>query len=439
MYIRKQKTAITSYMKKNNLFLIFLFLTFKFFAQEITAIDIHSTYLNEIKVVKIFIPEGYEESRQRYPLTLVIDSETLFDSYVADAKLFSKNKAVPKQIILGITHFATSNKSRDYGFNVLNSFPHENSMNTLNFIKEELIPRIKNDYRIAYFKTVVANDLTANFINYFIFDNKPVFSGYISINPELAPDMPDYMKRYATQIKGDDTYYYMSHGNNTEKKKLEVINATDVGLIGVSNVYFNYRFENFKKTNNLISTPQAIASAMEYVYSMYSPIDDEEFEKNISYLSPLAAMEYLQYKYENIEYLFGERIPIRQEDFVRLESIVIDEEDGEHLLEYGELALKVHPTSPLGNYYNGQFYEKSKEYDEALLAYKKGYAKIPESSPKSIGYFMNIKRVLSLQKLEQEALNEPMSEEELEEDSLEEEETSQENEETPEETETANE
>jgi hypothetical protein len=266
---------------------------------------------------------------------------------------------------------------------------------------------IEKEYRIAVFKTIVANDLSANFSNYFLLDYKPIFNGYICINPEFAPKMPDYLKKYISEIKGNETYFYLSHGNNTEKKKLELIDDTDVNLMGVSNVYFNYKFESFKHAKNLLSIPQAIASAQEYVFSIYSPIGDEEFEKNISFLSPMAAMEYLQYKYENIDYLFGEKIPIRRDDFIRLEAIMIDQEEGQHLLEYSELALKIHPKSPLGNYYIGQFYEIIKEYTLALRAYKRGYGKIPEGSPKSDAFYMNIQRILTLQKLEREAINNP--------------------------------
>lgn len=406
-------------MKKHSLLFLILLLSIKSFSQKITELDIFSIHLDEMKVVKIFTPEGYEDSKQRYPLTLVIDSETLFDSYVANAKLFSRNDAVPQQIILGISHKKAIDKSRDYGYDILNSFPHANSTNTLKFIKDELIPKMKKSYRIAPFKTVVSNKLSANFANYFLFDKKPLFNGYICINPELAPDMPVYMKKYTSEIKRNETYYYLAHGNNTEKKKLKLIDDMDVGLMGVSNIYFNYKFESFKLANNLISIPQSIASAQEYIFSTYSPIGDNEFEKNISYLSPMAAMEYLQYKYENIEYLFGEKMPIRLDDFIRLENIVIDKEEGKNLMEFGELALETHPKSPIGNYYIGQFHEKTKEYPLALMAYKRGYAKIEESSPKSYGYYMNIKRVVALQKLEKEAINKPKNDTEYDEEELE--------------------
>lgn len=402
------------------LFFIIVLCSLKNYGQEFTEIDIHSTQLNEIKVIRVFLPENYKENKKRrYPLTVVIDAESLFDSYVASARLLSKNELAPQQIVVGITHFESSNKSRDYGYNILNSFPHDNSMNTLNFIKGELIPMLKDKYRIASFKTVVGDDITANFTNYFLFDKSPAFGGYISINPEFAPDMPAYMKQYTSEIKGDDTFYYMANGNNLGEKKLKLTNDVDISLVGVSNVYFNYKYDAFKNTNKVVCIPQALAKGQEYVFSMYSPITDEEFEKNISYLSPMAAMEYLQYKYENIEYLFGEKVPIRQVDFVKLEHIVLDYEEGSQLEAYGNLALEVHPKSPLGNYYIGQFYEKTKEYDKALLAYKRGYSKIPESSPKSYGYYMNIKRIIALQKLEQEALNAPVeatNEEEIIED-----------------------
>jgi hypothetical protein len=389
-------------MKNTSFLILTILVSLKIFGQEVTEIDIYSTYLDDIKVLKVFLPKDYKKTKKNYPLTLVIDSETLFDSYVASAKLFAKNKTTPQQIIVGITHFSNTDKTKDYGYNMLNSYPDENSMNTLNFIKEELIPKIKKNYRIAKFKTVVSNSLTANFSNYFIFDQKPLFNGYIFINPDLAPGMPEHMKKYVSEIKGDDMYYYLAHGKTIDQKKLELIEETNINLMNSSNIYFNYKFENFKEASNLVTIPQALASSQDYIFSMYSPIDDQEFEKNISYLSTLAAMEYLQYKYENIEYLFGEKIKIRLKDFIRLEPIVIDREEGNHLLEYGELALKTHPYSPLGNYYIGQFYEQSKEYPLSILAYKRGYSKIPANSPESLQYYQHIKRIIALQKLEKE-------------------------------------
>lgn len=401
---------LLSPMKKHLALIVFFCFSIKNYSQEIKEIDIHSGYLNEIKVLRVFIPKGYKEQKKKYPLTLVLDSDILFDSYVASSKLFSRTNASPEQIVVGIKQFKTENKERDYGYNVLNSYPHSNSLNTIEFIKQELLPNLKKRYRIANFKTIVGTETTANFLNYFIFEKKPAFNAYVSINPELAPDMAAHLKMFVPKIKGEDTFYYMSHGNKTLQKDKKLIDAMDVGLANVSNLYFNYKYENFKNSSTIVSIPQSLASAQEFIFTFYSPISDFEYEENISFLSPAAAMEYLLYKYENIEYLFGEKIPIRLEDFVKIEPVLLDKEEGKYLEEFGELALETHPRSALGNYYIGQYFEKKGKLPEALLSYKRGYAKIPQSSPKSYGYYMNIKRITSLQKLQKEQLENPDAE-----------------------------
>tara|TARA_B100000809_G_scaffold149298_1_gene146807 strand:+ start:16492 stop:17700 length:1209 start_codon:yes stop_codon:yes gene_type:complete len=389
-------------MKNYCSLILLILLSLKITGQEITEMDIESTYLNEIKVMRIFIPKGYIASKKKFPLTLILDSELLFDSYVASAKLFSESHTNPDQIIVGIKQFKGINKEKDYGYDNLNSFPSKNSINTIAFIKKELIPTLKRRYKVANFKTIIGTDISANFLNYFLFDAKPVFDAYVSINPELAPDMPIHMQNYIEKIKKTDTYYYMSHSNRTIQKNKKLIDASNAGLENISSVNFNYKYENLKSSSPIVSIAQSLASAQEFIFSMYSPISNKEYENNVSFLSPAAAIQYLLYKYENLEYTFGEKIKIRQEDFIKTERVILDKEKGVYLEEYGQLALETYPRDPIGNYYIGQYFEKREEYPEALLAYKKGFAKIPQSSPRSYGYYMNIKRIITLQKLEKE-------------------------------------
>lgn len=87
------------------------------------------------------------------------------------------------------------------------------------------------------------------------------------------------------------------------------------------------------------------------------------------------------------------------EDFIAIESIIINKENGQHLEKYGEMVLNKFPKSPLGNFYMGLYHEKKFAYSKALISYKKGYAKIPESSPRSIKFYENIKRVVSAKQI----------------------------------------
>ena len=370
-------------------------------SQNIVEIDINSARLGESRILKIFVPEDYSKTTNTYPLTVVLDADDLFDCYVSTSKLFAKKDLAPSQIIVGISQNIPDFKLRDYGYNNLNSFPTNASAAVYEFINKEVLSFMKSNYRVGNFKTLVGQQLTGNFTSYFFMDAAPSFNAFININPEFALDMPNYLFNAANTLKGKNYYYYMSNGNNLGASTTKLIADTNKNLLAVNNVFFNYKYEAFNNSEEITAIPQSIASALDYVFLIYSKISKQEFEDNVAYLSPLAALEYLQYKYENIEYLFDKKINIRKEDFIKVENIIIDQDGGNFLRDFSELALVNHPKDPMGDYYAGMYYEKKKDYKNAILTYKKGYAKIPANSPKSSGFFTNIERVSMLEKLKE--------------------------------------
>lgn len=400
---------------KFTIYLVLLLLSIKLSAQEIIETDIHSTYLEEVRILKIYIPEDYETSGIKHPLTVVLDSDLLFDTYVSISELCAKEDKVPSQIVVGISQEIDNFKERDYGYNIMNSYPTTTSMNAFEFINSEVLMHMKENYRIANFKTIIGNKLTANFTNYFLIENEPVFNAYININPFFAPDMPEYIMSKAINMKGNDYFFYMSSADDTQKKIKKTILSVDKRLVNMKNLYFNYKYDQHT-VSETFSIPISISNALNYIYTMYSSINTYEYETNIAYLSPDAAIEYLLYKYENIEYTFGKKMTIRKEDFIAIESTVIDKEEGNALERFGELALENFPKDPLGDYYIGLFHEKKGNFHEALLAYKKGLGKIPVTSPKASGFFRNVKRVSSLKKLQKAREQAPR---ELEEENIE--------------------
>ena len=375
-------------------FLPFLFCG-SFYAQEIIEEDFYSVALNEIKVLQIFIPEGYDLSDNNYPLTVVLDADDLFETYVSISKLFAKNDKVPNQIIVGVSQNIAPYRALEYGYDSTNSYPTQKGMQVFQYISQELVPHFLENYRISDFKTIVGQEITANFTNYFLLDKKPVFNAYINLHPVFAIDMPSYLATALTSLKGKDYFYYASRAQNTPSDTKERMANVDAYIAQIENSYFHYKFEDFEESSELLCIPKGIASALGHIFSRYASITDNELNSEIVYLSPLAAMEYLQFKYENIAYLFGKEMAIRMEDFIAIESVIIEKENGQHLEKYGEMVLDQFPKSPLGNFYIGLYYEKKFAYSKALISYKKGYAKIPESSPYSIKFYENIKRVTS--------------------------------------------
>jgi hypothetical protein len=126
---------------------------------------------------------------------------------------------------------------------------------------------------------------------------------------------------------------------------------------------------------------------------LYSAISKDEFDTKIKNLSPEDAIAYLENKYIEIEFLFGSNLGIREKDVFAIESIIIDKENGDYLRDFGKMILKLFPSSPLGDYYIGRYYEEGKMIKKALKHYKIGYGKMDPSDPNADKFYENILRL----------------------------------------------
>ena len=73
--------------------------------------------------------------------------------------------------------------------------------------------------------------------------------------------------------------------------------------------------------------------------------------------------------------------------------IIIDKENGDYLRDFGKMILKLFPSSPLGDYYIGRYYEEGKMIKKALKHYKIGYGKMDPSDPNADKFYENILRL----------------------------------------------
>lgn len=79
-------------MYQKSLTLIFFFACFIGFSQQIIQKKLESTFLETTRNLRIYIPEDYEkDSIKNFPLAIVLDEESMFDIYVGNSVLFSKN------------------------------------------------------------------------------------------------------------------------------------------------------------------------------------------------------------------------------------------------------------------------------------------------------------------------------------------------------------
>ena len=399
--------------------LFLLFFTIISFSQNVTLEKFKSAEmageLNNERILKIYVPDSYKEDSTRvYPLAVVLDAEYLFDIYVANSKLFALKDKAPEQIVVGIYQNQRNERKTDCEISISNGLLTETSSKFYKFIKNELMNHIQSKYRISPFKTIVGNTLTANFANYFLVENNPLFNSYININPLFPPEVGGLFKG---KVPGLDrnTYFYMNTGDYNGTKKDEAINQIHYILNNIENENFIYKFDEFNNSTKISSIGQAIPAALAHLFEMYSPISKQEFDDHIAELSPAEAIEYIERKYVEIQYLFGSNLKIRQRDIFAVEAIVLDKEDGAYLEEFGKMINRLYPESPIGDYYIGQYYETGNDMKRALRYYKNGYAKISSDDPNADGYYQNVERVLAKTKKKNQPIDDEIEESDSEE------------------------
>jgi len=353
--------------------------------------------LHNNRTLKIYVPDSYQQDSDRvYPLAIVLDAEYLFDVYVANSRLFAAKDKAPEQIVVGIFQNQKNERKKDCEVD-MNSMLTQSSSKFYKFIKNELIVYIEDNYRISPFRTIVGNTITANFSNYFMIEPVPVFNAYININPSYSHDIADLFRGKVPTL-GSNTYYYLNNGKHNGEEKAKLIETVYYVLKNFENDNFKYKYDEFNNSTKISSLGQAIPGALAHIFDMYSSISKTEFKNEVADLAPSEAIEYLEKKYVEIQYLFGANLKIRQRDIFAVESIIIDKEDGAYLEEYGKMINRLYPESPIGDYYIGQYYEAGNNYKKALKYYKNGFAKISSEDPNSDGYYQNVERVLAKQK-----------------------------------------
>ena len=382
-------------MIHKSLSLIFLLFYFSSYSQTIIKKSIDSDYLGYRREIKIYLPEGYEKDEEKnYPLAIILDAEYLFDLYVGNAVLFAAKDKAPKQIIIGINMAKT--RKKDTYFNTENGTLTKNNTNFYNFIRDEVIFEIESSYRTSPFITIIGEGTSANLITTFLGEETPLINAYICINPAFSDFITSQMQAYklARFQQEDNTFYFYTNNSNIfSNRKQTLINQLQQEVSSIELNNFNLINDTFNTENSISAIAEAIPRALTKVFEIYSAISKEEFDKNIKDLSPLDAIAYLENKYLEIEFLFGSNLGIREQDIFTVEKIIIEKENGDQLLNFGRMILKIFPSSPLGDYYIGRYYEEGKNIKKAIKYYKIGYGKMDPSDPNADAFYENIIRL----------------------------------------------
>jgi len=332
--------------------------------------EFNSTKLGENRKLKIQLPRNYDANTSKvYPIILVLDADYLFEPVAGNVDYYSYWEEMPEAIVVGIMQGGTRNLDGSYDNNTF--FPTEKGAQFFEFIGMELIPHLDKKYRTAKFILAVGHEFTANFINYYLFKDPPLFNGYLSLSPDLAPTMEERIPARLNQLSSK-VFYYLATATNDLKPIREVTLELNEGLKSITKESLQYYFKDFEGASHYSLVGKAIPDALEEIFSIYRPISKKDYDETIMKLtSPV--FNYLTDKYATIQRLFGFKSIVRENDIIAIATASEKKKEWTSLESVAKLAIKEHPKSVLGHYYLGRFYEETGEAKKAMRTYQEAF------------------------------------------------------------------
>ena len=349
-----------------------LFSLFTLAQSKIIYEEFPSAKLAEDRKLKIQLPRDYDTNLDKvYPIIVVLDANYLFEPVAGNVDFFSYWEDMPESIVVGVMQ--GDSRYEDGNYDDIDFMPAEKGAEFFEFIGLELLPYIDASFRTARFTIAVGHDFTANFINYYLFKDPPLFNGYINLSPDLAPMMAERIPERIPNIK-NKTFYYLATGSDDIGDLQEISKELDASLKPLKSDIFDYYFDNFDGATHYSLVARAIPSALEKMFQVYRPISKQEFSDVLLKLeTPIS--DYLLEKYQTIEDLFGLTHPVRVNDFIATATACEKQEQWESLRTIATLAQKQYPDTVLGDYYLARAYEEMGEPKKAMRTYQGAYDK----------------------------------------------------------------
>jgi len=353
------------------IFLLFTILCYSFSLKAQVSYTEIKDANGEKRQVKVQLPRNYAANKDKaYPVIIVLDGDYLFEPVAGIVDYYSYWDEMPESIVVGLNQYGK--KMDDFFLDEITGLPTEFGETFMNFVTFELFNFIDNNYRTIPQRTIIGHGQSANYINFYLLQQKPFFRSYISLSPNLTTNMEKYLTDRLSQegALSEDVFYSLTTAEHDRKKSKPKIINLNKQLESVNDSLFHYNYNFFKGKTHYELVNHALPEVIEATYKTFKPIDRKEYKQKMLTYEEGTAYDYLVKKYADIKRLYGIDKKIRLNDFNAAEAALRKNEDWEAFDQLSKLAREQYPETMLSLYYKGLFYENSEEDPKPKKAMK---------------------------------------------------------------------
>lgn len=350
-------------------FLTLLLFTAPLLSAQTIYKTINSSRIGTQRQIKIQLPRNYEQNTEKtYPLIIVLDGDYLFEPMAGNVDYYSYWDEIPEAIVVGVNQI--DSRDDDSMYDSKRFLPEKKGAQFFEFLGMELLKFMDENYRTSKFVAIAGHDITANFINYYLFKENPLFHAYINLSPDLAPEMTTHLTEKLA-LTESPKWFYLAVGTNDIPELKKGISELNRELAVIENANFKYKFEEFDAATHYTLAGRALPKALEHIFSSYKPLGVREYDELV--MMEGSPFDYLKEKYEIINNNFGINKKVRFNDYLAVGKALEFVQKWDELEKLGELAREQYPNSALGTYYLARSYEATGRSKKAMRTYQSAY------------------------------------------------------------------
>jgi len=157
--------------------------------------SVNSAVLHEKRTVWLYLPDGYDSSKNRYPVVYLLDAEWNFAAFTGMVHELSEvigNTVYPQLIVVAIPN---TDRTRDLTPTHALTGPNDKHMDGMEtsgggenftaFLQKELMPHIDSAYRTAPYKMLVGHSFGGLTAVNILVNHTEMFNSYLVIDPSM--------------------------------------------------------------------------------------------------------------------------------------------------------------------------------------------------------------------------------------------------------------
>ncbi|HEY0922944.1 alpha/beta hydrolase-fold protein [Rheinheimera pacifica] len=157
---------------------------------EIQQLVIDSTVLGEKRNLVVYLPAGYQNNKDRFPVLYITDGDIQGPHTAGTLDYLAKFDQTPQMIVVGIVN-PPQTRVRDLtvtSADKQNTQQLDNADRFLAFIEQEVIPLVKQQYRTLDYQALSGTSHGGQFAINALVKRPGLFNGVIAISPSLYWD-----------------------------------------------------------------------------------------------------------------------------------------------------------------------------------------------------------------------------------------------------------